>query len=61
MAPIQNDAVKASFCSSTIGTSRIARMPSASVRMPENVGTNSAANERTIASSCCQPLRLYSS
>ena len=61
IARIHTAALMASFCKSTIGTSSMTSRPSASVRIPESVGTNSSAKEAMMAGSFCQLAFLYSS
>ncbi len=56
IAKIHHDAVMASFCSMTTGTSKITSTPKASVVIPDSIGTNSSANAATMARRLFQPL-----
>ncbi len=61
IAATQIDAEIAIRCRITTGISTITSMPSASVMMPESVGSNSSANAATIACVLFQLWRWYSS
>ena len=61
IAATQIDAEIAIRCRITTGISTITNMPSASVMIPDSVGSNSSANAATMACTLLQLWRRYSS